>query len=51
MSVSTVEELEVLTFTDPKWVTHESKQSFQAQGEWELLNINMVKSTISVISI
>ncbi|XP_058627073.1 5-hydroxytryptamine receptor 3A-like isoform X1 [Onychostoma macrolepis] len=47
-SAYSIEELKVLTFTDPNWVTHESKQSFQAQGEWELVNINIDKSNISV---
>ncbi|XP_016116545.1 neuronal acetylcholine receptor subunit beta-3-like [Sinocyclocheilus grahami] len=47
-SAYSIEELKVLTFADSEWVTHESKQTFQAQGEWELLSINMVKSNISV---
>lgn len=47
-SAYSIEELIVLTFADSDWVTHESKQTFQAQGEWELLSINMVKSNISV---
>jgi len=24
-----------------EWLTHESKETFQAQGEWELLSIDM----------
>ncbi|KAL1277525.1 hypothetical protein QQF64_024198 [Cirrhinus molitorella] len=43
-SAYSVDELKIDSLTDSEWVTHESKDTFQAQGEWELLNINMINS-------
>ncbi|CAM4420611.1 unnamed protein product [Leuciscus chuanchicus] len=34
---------------DSVWLTEESKQTFQAQGEWELLSINMTSSNNSML--
>lgn len=45
----TVDELTIDPFSDNKNITHESKEFFQAQGEWELLSIDTSKSNATLL--
>lgn len=49
MSVPTVKALTINTLYGSVWLTQESKQTFQAQGEWELLSINMTNYNATFI--
>lgn len=47
MSVTTDHDITLEILTN-KWnITSESKKTFQAQGEWELLDINYTKATMT----
>ncbi|KTF73219.1 hypothetical protein cypCar_00044388 [Cyprinus carpio] len=43
------DELTIDPFSDNKNITHESKEFFQAQGEWELLSIDTSKSNATLL--
>ncbi|KAF4115466.1 hypothetical protein G5714_002955 [Onychostoma macrolepis] len=48
-AVLTIEELTIDPFSDNKNITQESKEFFQAQGEWELLSIDASKSNATLL--
>ncbi|KAK7174168.1 hypothetical protein R3I93_001378 [Phoxinus phoxinus] len=48
-SAHSVNELVMNTLYGSVWLTHESKETFQAQGEWELISINMTSSNSTLI--
>ncbi|XP_058626438.1 5-hydroxytryptamine receptor 3A-like isoform X1 [Onychostoma macrolepis] len=48
-SAHSVQELTINTLYGSEWLTLESKQTFQAQGEWELLSINMINCNATFI--
>ncbi|XP_016116546.1 5-hydroxytryptamine receptor 3A-like [Sinocyclocheilus grahami] len=48
-AVHSIGELTIDPFSDNKNITHESKEFFQAQGEWELLSIDASKSNAALL--
>ncbi|XP_016328305.1 5-hydroxytryptamine receptor 3A-like [Sinocyclocheilus anshuiensis] len=48
-SAHSVKELTIYTLYGSVWLTLASKQTFQAQGEWELLSINMINYNATFI--
>ncbi|XP_077086691.1 5-hydroxytryptamine receptor 3A-like [Siphateles boraxobius] len=48
-SAHSVNELVMNSLYGSEWLTQESKETFQAQGEWELLSIDMTSSNLTFI--
>ncbi|XP_050960559.1 5-hydroxytryptamine receptor 3A-like [Labeo rohita] len=48
-AVHTIDELTIDPFSNNKNITHDSKEFFQAQGEWELISIDTSKSNANLL--
>lgn len=49
MSVPIGQEIRITKLTDAEWMTIQSKETFQNQGEWEFISINETNTVGKVL--